>query len=79
MQASNPAVASYEDRVAKYWGFYFIWWSLVTALCAIGTFAAISKGQGGVVFIGLVVTALSALYARYLHNWGRWRMIFIIF
>lgn len=77
LETSDPLPETYENR--KYWGFYFLWWSAVTILVGLGTFFTFSEGATGAGFGGLGITALCALYARYLHNWGRWRMIFIVF
>ncbi|MGD0273116.1 MAG: hypothetical protein ABSB96_05260 [Gaiellaceae bacterium] len=78
MQSPDPLAESSERR--KYWGFYFLWWSAITVLLAIATVSSIAQNLGGKIILACFgATVLSALYARYLHNWGRWRMIFIIF
>jgi hypothetical protein len=69
----------HASRPTTYIGFYFWWWTMVTALLGLGTFIGLTQGQIEPAFIGLLLTGLSGLYVRYLYRGGRFRMIFIIF
>lgn len=75
-QVPDAFDVGYVTETGLVWDKYSIVWILITAVIGFASISAISEQNFEGFLVGLVITVISGLYARYLIQGGRFRIIF---